>query len=238
MRTHAALLCSALAFATASSAHAQLEQPRPIRAIAGGGLVIAQPVGEFADFIDTGVGIGGQFVLRLDRAGVIGLRADGGFIIYGHEKKTACLSATVGCRIEVDVNTSNNIAYFNVGPELALPHGPVRPYVNGSVGVAYFATNSSASGHRSGSASFAETTNFDDATFAWQAGGGVRVPLGLKRVPLFIDLGARYNTNGTAEYLREGDIEDQPDGSIVLNPQRSETNLLTFQVGVSVGVRW
>jgi hypothetical protein len=237
MRTHAALLGLAIAFA-ASPAQAQFEPLKPIRAVAGGGLLIAQPVGEFDDFIDTGAGIGGNFILKLDRRGVLGLRADAGVIIYGHEPKTACISATVGCRVEVDINTSNNIAWFNVGPELTLPSGPLQPYVNGSVGVAYFATNSSLSGHRSGSEPFAETTNFDDATFAWQAGAGLRVPLRLASVPLYIDLGARYNTNGTAEFLREGDITDLPDGSIILDPQRSEANLLTFQIGVGVGIRW
>ncbi|MDZ7779773.1 MAG: hypothetical protein U5R14_07540 [Gemmatimonadota bacterium] len=46
--------------------------------------------------------------------------------------------------------------------------------------------------------------------------------------------GARRS--GEAEYLRKGDIEDLPDGSVVLNPRRSETNFWTFRVGVSVGL--
>ena len=39
-----------------------------------------------------------------------------------------------------------------------------------------------------------------------------------------------------AEYLREGDIQDNPDGSITLFPVRSDTDLLTFHVGFSVGI--
>jgi hypothetical protein len=48
----------------------------------------------------------------------------------------------------------------------------------------------------------------------------------------------RYHGNGEVEYLTEGGIIDHPDGSITLNPIRSQANLLTFTIGGSVGVRW
>jgi hypothetical protein len=51
-----------------------------------------------------------------------------------------------------------------------------------------------------------------------------------------LDLGADYHHNGTASYLREGDIVDQPDGSIVIYPRRTEANLWSFRLGVSVGL--
>jgi hypothetical protein len=51
-----------------------------------------------------------------------------------------------------------------------------------------------------------------------------------------IDVGARYHGNGEARYLRKGDIIDNPDGSVELDPQQSETNLWTIQLGVSVEI--
>jgi hypothetical protein len=227
-----------LALAAAPAAAQDIEeQPRRVRAHAGLGFVVAQPVGEFDEFIDAGFGGAGHFIFNVDRAGIFGVRADAGFIIYGHERYRACLSPTIGCRIEVDVTTTNDIAFASIGPQLTLPAGPVRPYVNGSVGIAYFATRSSVSGVDDSEEDFG-TTNFDDATFAWQAGTGVRVPLGIGRVPLSIDIGARYNTNGRVDYLREGDIVDNPDGSITLRPQRSDANLVTYVIGASIAVRW
>ena len=53
--------------------------------------------------------------------------------------------------------------------------------------------------------------------------------------PISIDLSARYHGNGEAKYLRKGDIIDHPDGSISFTPNHSETNLWTFQLGVSMG---
>ncbi len=227
-------------FAAATGARAQTDMPyKPLHARASGGLLIASPVGEFNDYVGTGWGLGGTFILHLDRAGIIGLRADAGFLNYGNEKRQVCLSETVGCRIQVDLTTSNNIVFGSIGPELTAPAGPVQPYVNASIGFSYFATTSSLHGsNNSGSDPIASTTNFDDGTFAWQAGGGLRVPITAGRLPVQLDVGARYHDNGRVQYLTRGSITDNPDGSITLHPLDSQTNLVTFLIGVSLGVRW
>lgn len=45
-----------------------------------------------------------------------------------------------------------------------------------------------------------------------------------------------YGHESTATYLVEGDIIDQPDRGIVLNPRRSDANLWTFWIGGSLGI--
>lgn len=37
-------------------------------------------------------------------------------------------------------------------------------------------------------------------------------------------------------YLREGSIQEEPDGTISFTPIESETNLLWLQFGVSIGL--
>jgi hypothetical protein len=46
----------------------------------------------------------------------------------------------------------------------------------------------------------------------------------------FVDLGVRYVKGGEAEYLREGDIQKNPRRPAA---SRSETDMVTFHVGVS-----
>ena len=58
-----------------------------------------------------------------------------------------------------------------VGPQIAVPVGPFRPYVSGTVGVAYFFTESSLSGG-SEVEQFARSTNQSDANVALAGGGG------------------------------------------------------------------
>lgn len=206
------------------------------RSYVGAEGTFAHPQGEFGNYISQGWGGGVHYLLRLDPDGWIGLRADASLVNYGHERQRVRFSDTVGDRILLDLTTDNNIALVGVGPQIGLPTGAFRPYANGFVGVSYIFTSSSVGGTASGE-SFATTTNFDDASFAYGAGGGLYIPLSLRRNPVSLDLGVTYRHNGEAEYLRHGDIVDNPDGSITLFPVRSQTNLLTFHVGVSVGVR-
>jgi opacity protein-like surface antigen len=196
----------------------------------------ARPVGEFREYVRHGAGLNFNGVWTPVRDGPLALRADGGFIVYGSETKRVCFSSTVGCRVQLDLNTTNSIAYVNAGPQLMVPTGPVRPYANAGIGFSYFATTSKVEGSQN-SEPFASSTNFDDITLAWAGGGGVLIPLSRGRTPVLLDIGGRYNGNGQVEYLKRGDIQDNPDGTIGFTPTRSQANLVTIQIGISVGIR-
>ena len=194
------------------------------------------PVGEFErNDVDDGFGLGLAGRFPVSGAGPLALRLDGGFMIYGHERRGLCFPAPVGCRIGLDLNTYNTIAFLGVGPELAGP-GPVSPYINGTFGLTWFYTNSSLSGDDDWDESF-NTTNYSDWVTAVRVGGGVRFKIaGAPWRPVQLDIGAQYHRNGVADYLREGDIVDLPDGSIELYPIRSEANMVVFNVGVAFPV--
>lgn len=237
----APIALAALAFAWGAPARAQSEPPlRPLTPFTvGGSAILAQPVGPLGDQIGVGGGLDGY--VSYHPIPLLGLRADAGFIVYGSQNQRACFSSTVGCRVEVNVNTTYGIAYGELGPELVLPAmGPLHLYGHAGVGFAYFSTGSSVGGVDGGDfggSGLFHTDNFHDATLAWVGGGGARVPFAVKRVPVALDLGVAYHANGTAEYLRkDGGIEDRPDGSIILHPTRSEANFLTYRLGVTVTI--
>jgi opacity protein-like surface antigen len=201
----------------------------------GGALVVGQPVGEFQNYIDVGFGLIANGRYNLDAAGVVSLRADLSFLNYGNETKQVCLGGGAGCRITLDLTTSNNIVGGNFGLHFMAPSGPIRPYAHGGIGFSYFATESRVKGTNN-SEDFANTTNFDDGTFAWIAGGGFHIPVSHGRTPISIDIGARYDRNGRVAYLTEGGITDNPDGTINLDPIRSDANLVKYYIGVNVGI--
>lgn len=235
LRHTAALALLAGAAPLAAQQADTLPAPGPSRHYVGGSVLVAEPRGEFRNNIDMGAGLSAHYLHRLDAAGAFALRVDGGLLIYGNEHKQVPLSNTVGGRVLVDVNTTNSILTLGVGPQIMAPSGRVRPYLNATAGLAYFVTQSSVNG-TSDNRSIANTTNYDDASFAYGAGAGVYVPLRRGPAPISLDAGARYSRNGRARYLREGSIRDNPDSSISFSPLESDTDLLTFHIGVSVGL--
>ena len=196
-------------------------------------LVGAQPTGEFGLNVDDGWGaeLGGRYAL--DPRGLLSIRASLGFIQYGNETLRFC--SFYGCRVGVDLDTENNIVYFGVGPEFGIQVGPLRPYARAALGVGYFETKSGLRGDDS-HYTYASTNNFDDVVFQKQVGAGLEVRVSNGRNPVWLDFGADYHHNGVANYLREGDIVDQPDGSILIFPRRTEANLWSFRLGVSIGL--
>ena len=240
MRITTPLAVLVAAIGSASAASAQVFHVTPVekaqsRAFLGINGEYGQPRGEFADFVGNSWGVGGNFLYALDHAGLIALRLDMSYLRYGHERRTVPLSPTIGGRILVDVTTDNNILLFGVGPQLLLPRGPIMPYITGTAGLAYFYTQSSVGGADNHEA-FATTKNYSNATFAWSGAGGLYIALKKGAKPIALDLGARYQANGTARYLREGGITDNGDGTITLSPTRSQANMIIYHVGVTFGL--
>ncbi|MEW5929584.1 MAG: hypothetical protein AB1941_19185 [Gemmatimonadota bacterium] len=248
MRFRASALFLGVAVLAASAAHAQTRHgpsdrddhgrsfaKRPSGFFAGASFDYARPQGEFGDLVEQGFGGDLHFIYQPGARGPVGLRLDAGFLNYGHERMRVPLSSTIGGRITVDVNTTNNIAFVGLGPQIGLPDGRLRPYVGGFAGFTYLFTESSVEG-RDDDHAFARTTNFDDATFAYGGRAGLYVPLSRGDTPVSLDMGVAYLNSGEAEYLREGDIVDHSNGTISFTPSRSDTDLLTFRLGVTVSI--
>ena len=240
--THAAktstTLAALLAFISLAGAAPAAAQygfgTRPARATLGGGAWVAQPVGEFKNYVNNGFGGGGHLLLRVDPHGFLALRADVGYLVYGHETKRVSLP-NAG-RVQFDVTTSNNILTYGIGPQLMVPTGPIRPYVNVKAGGAYFFTESSVGGSDN-SSDFASTRNFGDHVPSYGYGGGLFVPFAVRNALIGLDIGARFIRNGFTRYLREGGITDVPGGGFIVSPVESETNLVVYHVGINVGLR-
>ena len=209
-----------------------LESRAPVVYIDFAGLA-SNAVGEFGDLVDAGGGVNlSAKVFPLEDCRNFGLRADLGWVIYGSESVPSCISDP--CRVQANINTTNNIFYFGLGPEVILIRGRFEPYVYGTLGTSVFNTGSTLQGeYFNGADTHFNTTHLNDWTFAWRAGGGIRYGIW---EDLSVDFGVEHHGNGVADYLTKGDVIDGPDGKVSINPRRSEANLLTFRLGVALGL--
>ncbi len=235
----AAALAAAILLSGSASMHAQAVPDgtvlRPVRALVGVNLILGVPVGELADNIDNGFGIAGHGTYLVHDDGYLGLRFDVGAMSYGRDRVRECL--TTSCLVQVDVETTHNIAYVGFGPQLAVPDGPLRPYIGGNIGGTFFWTQSTIEGTNFENQPFASTTNNSTGTFAYGGHGGIMVPVNRGQTPVMIDIGARYHVNGDATYLTRGSIEVRPNQAPLIRPIRSEADFWTIYLGVTVGIR-
>lgn len=213
-------------FGLGEHAEAQREGPG---GFAGLSFVAANPVGEMGQLVDHGFGLGLHGGVPMAADGHLRLRVDLGGVVYGWEQIDYC---SFTCRVVSEVTTTNSILYGSVGPEIVLADGDIQPYVHAGAGFSYFVTSSNVDDN-DGYGPYLETTNYSDGVFSWTYGGGLRFRAGGNT---FIDLAVERLDNQVANYLTVGDVVDQPDGSVILYPNRSEADLMSFRLGVSFGL--
>jgi hypothetical protein len=225
------VLSAAFIFACAPFAGAQIvinSSHGPSRFTLGGDGVMSQPKGEFAANVGHGYGFDGNAMYRLDYKGYFNIRVDGGMLQYGREHQDASFFGVTG-RVALDLLTTNNIAWGAIGPQIMIPDGPFRPYANAAIAYTDFSTSSTLS-DPNGQGELASNQNAHDGSHAWIFGSGLLIPFGSSGA---INFGGRYYYGGRATYLTKGDITDNPDGTITLNPRRSKTDMVLWQLGVS-----
>jgi hypothetical protein len=141
------VLSTASIFACASVAEAQIilnSAPGPSRFSLGGDGVMSQPKGEFASNVGKGWGFNLNGMYRIDYKGYLNLRADFGTVQYAKERKDASFFGITG-RVNLNLETTNNIAWGAIGPQIMIPDGPFRPYANAAVAYTNFSTTSTLS---------------------------------------------------------------------------------------------
>ena len=194
------------------------------------GLHVGIPQGEFAQNVRIAGGVGGGALWRM--GGAFALRADLGVMIYGSETRRVPLGGGALGLINVDVQTTNSIFGGSVGGQVGVPGPRMMPYLGGSIGFSAFTTSSSVSGSNSSDEPFASSTNSNDGTFAKTAFGGLYIPFG--HGTAVMDLGVRHTWNGErVRYLTPGDITEDGNGDVVLNPRESRADILTVILGIS-----
>lgn len=209
----------------------------PPRFQAGANFLLEFPQGEFKDNVNhTGFGFSGEFLYALPMIPIsVGL--SGAYIIYGND--TRQVRFFPGIAVDVDVETSNNIATGHFLLRAQQRQGTIRPYLDGLIGFNYLFTQTLIK-NRSGGEEIASSINVDDFAFSYGGGAGIMISVyqspieeirhnaGLARVN--VDLRLRYLFGSEAKYLFEDSIEIAGE-DVFYNESRSLTDIITLQIG-------
>jgi len=193
-------------------------------------LLAGHAVGEFAEHVGFGVGFDLAGSVFLGGSGRIALRAAVGGVTYGRERGAECGGRGGPCS-EPRRTTINDISFLEVGPEYSWPLGDLRPFVYGTVGLASFVTTVKEKNHwwEGGD----ETQILGDYAGSLGVGAGLDVKVRGGRSPILLTVGGQYHRNGSARYLTKGAVVDSADGSLTFLPNVSQSNLVTFRIGVA-----
>ena len=209
-----------------------------VRAEGGLAFSVGVPQGEFGDQVD-------QLGFGLNLFGAVGLPGtpfmiglDGGYMLYGHERRNEPFSTTIP-DVTVDVVTDNNIATGHVFVRLSPDIPVIRPYADALIGFKYLFTETRIKDELFDDNEIARSTNFSDTALSYGFGGGLQYRLfngaGRAEGPasVYLDLGARYVIGSEAAYLEEGSIRRE-NGQVTFDVTKSETTLLNLKLGVTV----
>ena len=230
------LVLGAAVFLIASSLFSQNFQ-------AGTDFLVGLPQGAFKDNVNrAGYGITGNIGFAPSGYAYM-LGVEFGFMNYGTEKRREPFSTTIP-DVTVDVESQNNFAMGHLFARLQPNSGSIRPYLEGTLGGNYLFTKTTIQNQGRGDEEVASSTNLDDFAFSYGGGAGVLVVLAhfdSENPPdndddfkeFLLDVRCRYLVGSEAEYLKEGSIR-RVSGQVVYDISKSQTNLLTIQIGIAV----
>ncbi|MFP4459470.1 MAG: hypothetical protein ACLFSQ_07775 [Candidatus Zixiibacteriota bacterium] len=199
---------------------------------------LAIPQDEFDTYVDD-IGFGGDFDLTYAINPNLNLGIAGGYLKYGKETRTEPFSTTIST-VNVDVITSNQIAYLHLLSRVSIGYSLVNPYIEGRVGGSYIWTDTQIRSEEFNDDDdvIAESKNFDDFAFNAGFGGGLQIRLKKPNEEVdgwtYLDLKVLYIYGSNAEYLTEGAIDDSSDDlDVTYNISESKTSLLEIQLGLN-----
>jgi hypothetical protein len=197
-----------------------------------------QPLGPFADNVRHGFGLDGMGTLGLDSRGIFSLKAELGWIRL--DSKSEPFIVNTGFEfLELESETTSGVLMLGAGPQLAVPFGPIRPYVGGSIGFARFATNTAIklSGDYTETGqeeTIDEQTVSSDFILSLTASGGIRFELPFMGRGILGDLGVRWHSNGEAEYVSSEGVVYNGAGVPTITATRSDADFLVYRLGIVI----
>jgi hypothetical protein len=200
--------------------------------------LFGQPLGPFADNVDRGFGLDGMGTLGLDSRGIFSLKAEIGWMRLNSKSERFIVDNGFDF-FELESETTSGVLMLGVGPQLAVPFGPIRPYIGGSVGFARFATNTAIKlpgdyTETGQDETLDEQTVSSDFIQSLAASGGIRFELPFMGRGVLADLGVRWHRNGEAEYVSNEGVEYDGSGRPTITPTRSDADFLVYRLGIVI----
>lgn len=200
-------------------------------ALVGGYTDVSFPTGDWGEVAGFGLGLENVGAVFPDSTRPFGIR-QGSSLIYNFKRTVDVPSANLDTGTSLRSETSNTSLWFGIGPELRKHTGNARPFIYGSVGVAFNWINSHLKGNVQG-ADYDATVGQTSTTFAWTAGAGISkavssVPGG--RLALSVE----YRSCVDMHYMIPGDVTSSG-SSVSWDRTKQNADQIIARIGIVNG---
>lgn len=200
-------------------------------ALTGGYTDVSFPTGDWGDVAGFGLGLENVGLVYPDSTRPFGIR-QGSSLIYNFKRTVDVPPANLDTNTSLRTETANTSLWLGIGPQLKMHLGNVRPFIYGTVGVAFNWINSHLKGNVQG-AGYDATVGQTSTTFAWTAGAGVSkavssIPGG--RLSLSIE----YRSCVDMHYMLPGDVSSSG-SSVSWDRTKQNADQIIARIGIVGG---
>ncbi len=190
------------------------------------------PTGDWAKVASAGLGLDGTTIGRLDANSIFAVRSEFGWA-YNFSRTVDVPSSQLAPGDQLAIQTSSNLLYLGVGPELSRPKGDLRGFVFGTVGFNTNWTNGGLDGTVNGGR-YSSNVGATSTAFAWSVGGGLRKMM--KGVPGGkIEVSVEYRAADGHNYLLPADVHSSAGGNVDWQRKSNQQQQLLLRIGSVYG---
>lgn len=200
-------------------------------AVAAGYFSGSFPSGDWGEVAGFGLGLENATTIYPDSTKAFGIR-QGSSLIYNFERTIDVPSANLDTNTSLQIETATTSWWFGIGPEFSKRTGDTRPFLYGTIGVAFNWINSHLKGNVQG-AGYDATVGQTSTTFAWTVGAGLRkatssVPGGQ------LELSAEYRACTDMDYMLPGAVSSSG-SSVSWERTRQDAYQVIVRIGIVAG---
>lgn len=198
---------------------------------AGGYFSGSLPNGDWGDVAGFGIGLENATTVFPDSTKAFGIR-QGSSLIYNFGHTVDVPAANLDTNTSLQIETARTSLWLGIGPAFGKHTGNLRPFLYGTIGVAFNWIDSHLKGNVQG-ANYDATVGQTSTTFTWTVGAGVSKPMSSTRGGR-VELSAEYRVNVDQDYLLPGAVASSG-SSVSWDRTHQDAEEIIVRIGIVAG---
>ena len=189
------------------------------------------PTGDWGDVAGFGLGLENATTIFPDSSKSFGIR-QGTSLIYNFGRNVDVPSANLDTNTSLQIETANTSLWLGIGPAFSKHTGDARPFLYGTIGVAFNWIDSHLKGNVQGGG-YDATVGQTSTTFAWTVGAGLSK--GMSSLPGGrFELSAEYRSGIDQDFLLPGAVTSSG-SNVSWHRTHQDADQIIVRIGILTG---